>query len=113
LLLTGSFFGMNYWKRGTLELSSQYVKLLIAFYLIWLVVSLFTKKFTFDYSGYKASIRLLARSMLYLVYCHRADRIFTAAGLWHMRSFFYCGGACIFMVVYAFQQGSGCQCCKR
>jgi hypothetical protein len=69
LLLTGSFFGMNYWKRGTLELSSQYVKLLIAFYLIWLVVSLFTKKFTFDYSGYKASIRLLARSMLYLVYC--------------------------------------------
>jgi hypothetical protein len=45
LLLNVSFFGMNYLKRGTFELSPLYVKLLIAFYVIWLFVSLFTKKF--------------------------------------------------------------------
>jgi len=52
-LLNISFFLMNYWKRGTSVLSPLYLKLLIAFYIIWLVVSLLTKKFHFgSYTGY-------------------------------------------------------------
>lgn len=70
LLLNVSFFGMNYWKRGSFELSSLYVKLLIAFYVIWLFVSLFTKKLRFDfYKSYRALIALLTRSTIYMVYC--------------------------------------------
>ncbi len=70
LLLNISFFGMNYWKRGTFELSLLYFKLLIAFYFIWLFVSFFTKKFRFDfYKSYRALMLLLARSTIYMVYC--------------------------------------------
>ena len=69
-LLNISFFGMNYWKRGTLELSPLYVKLLIAFYVIWLFVSLLTKKFQFDFSrGYPYSIYQLTRLNIYIAYC--------------------------------------------
>ena len=61
---------MNYLKRGTFDLSLLYVKLLFAFYFIWLFVSLFTKKFQFDFSrDYRSLILSLARSMLYFVYC--------------------------------------------
>ncbi len=69
-LLNVSFFVMNYWKRETFELSLLYVKLLIAFYFIWLFVSLFTKKFRFDFSkNYRALVLLLTRSTIYVVYC--------------------------------------------
>ena len=69
-LLNSSFLVMNYWKRGTFVLSPLYVKLLIAFYFIWLVVSLFTKKFRFDfYKSYRALMLLLVRSTIYMVYC--------------------------------------------
>ena len=70
LLLNVSFFGMNYWKRGFFVLSPLYFKLLIAFYFIWLFVSLFTKKFRFDfYKSYRALMLLLTRSTIYVVYC--------------------------------------------
>jgi hypothetical protein len=70
LLLNVSFFGMNYWKRGTFELSPLYVKLLIAFYFIWLFVLLFIKKFRLDFGkGYWALLRFYARSTIYMVYC--------------------------------------------
>ena len=69
-LLNISFFGMNYWKRGSFELSLLYFKLLIAFYFIWLFVSLFTKKFRFDfYKSYGALMLLLTRSTIYIAYC--------------------------------------------
>ena len=69
-LLTSAFFALNYVKRGTLELSFLYVKLLLAFYVLWLAVSLFTKKFRFDFSrGYGALMLNLARSTLYFIYC--------------------------------------------
>ena len=69
-LLNVSFLGMNYWKRGSFELSWLYVKLLFAFYFIWLLVSLFTKKFRFDFhKSYRALLLLLTRSTIYIVYC--------------------------------------------
>ena len=69
-LLNVSFFGMNYWKKETFALSPLYVKLLIVFYGIWLFVSLFTKKFRFDfYQSYRALMLLLTRSTIYILYC--------------------------------------------
>ncbi len=70
VLLNIAFFGMNYWKRGTFELSPLYAKLLIAIYCIWLFVSLFTDKFRFDFhKGYQALVFLLGRSTIYILYC--------------------------------------------
>ena len=69
-LLNISFFAMNYLKRGTLELSQTYVKLLFAFYLIWLLVSLFTKKFHPNYfKNYRDMIFNLIINALFMVYC--------------------------------------------
>ncbi len=51
-LLNAAFFALNWWKRGSFDLSPIYVKLLIAFYGIWIIVSLSTKKFRLrEYEG--------------------------------------------------------------
>ena len=69
-LLNISFFAMNYLKRGTLALTPVYVKLLFAFYLIWLLVSLFTKKFHPNYfKNYRDMIFNLIINALFMVYC--------------------------------------------
>ena len=65
-LLNISFFLMNYWKRGTFVLSPMYLKLLIAFYIIWLFVSLVIKKFHFgSYTGYWDVILLFTKSAIF------------------------------------------------
>jgi len=70
LLLNISFFVMNYWKRGVFELSPMYVKLLIAFYFIWLIGSLFTKKFnSYSYRSYSAALLLFTKSNIFIIYC--------------------------------------------
>lgn len=70
VLLNVSFFALNYWKRGTFDLSSRYFRLLLAFYGIWFVVSLLTRKFRFRASGgYWDGIALYVRSGLYGAYC--------------------------------------------
>ena len=70
LLLNVSFLLMNYWKRGTLVLSPMYLKLLFAFYFIWLLVSLFTKKFHPNYfKNYRDMIFVLIKNSLFNVYC--------------------------------------------
>lgn len=65
-LLNISFFAMNYWKRGTFTLSPfNYVKLLVAFNLIWLMVSILMQKFNHNaYRVYKDSIILLVKSVV-------------------------------------------------
>lgn len=69
-LLNISFFAMNYWKRGTFALSPIYVKLLFAFNLIWLLVSLFTKKFHPNYfKNYRDVVSVLVKNSLFMVYC--------------------------------------------
>lgn len=69
-MLNVSFFGMNYWKRGTFELSSLYLNLLISFYIIWLIVSLSTKKFhSNSYTNYSSSLILFTKSNIYIAYC--------------------------------------------
>jgi hypothetical protein len=69
-LLNISFFAMNYLKRGNFVLSPTYFKLLIAIYFIWLFVSLFTKKFRYDFhESYHSMMLLLTRSAIYMVYC--------------------------------------------
>ena len=69
-LLNISFFVMYYWKRGTFDLTSIYVKLLMALYLFWFLVSLFTKKFQFSfYKSYSGATFLFLRSAVYTAYC--------------------------------------------
>ena len=69
-LLNISFFLLNYWKRGTLLLSPQYLKLLVSFYVIWLIVSLFIKKFHVgSYTSYWVAMLLFAKSALFNVFC--------------------------------------------
>lgn len=69
-LLNAAFFALNYWKRGTLELSPIYVKLLFAFYGIWFVVSFASKKFQWqEYAGLARGLWILARCGLYKAYC--------------------------------------------
>jgi len=69
-LLNISFFAMYYWKRGTFALSLKYVKLLFAFYLIWLLVSFFTKKFHPNYfKNYRDMISILIKNTLFMIYC--------------------------------------------
>ncbi len=69
-LLNVAFFALNWWKRGSFDLSPGYVKLLFAFYGIWIIVSLSTKKFRLrEYEGLGRGIWTLGRSGLYLGYC--------------------------------------------
>jgi len=69
-LLNAAFFFLNYWKRGTLDLSSRYERLLLISYGIWFVVSLLTRKFRVRaYGGYWDVIALYVRSGLYGAYC--------------------------------------------
>lgn len=70
VLLNVSFYALNYLKRGTFDLSSRYFNLLIAFYVIWFLVSIFTKKFKVgSYGSYWDCIALYVRSGLYGIYC--------------------------------------------
>ena len=69
LLLSISFFLINFWKRGTIVLSLDYVKLLFAFYFIWLIVSLLIKKHDFvSYKSYADSIILFGKSAVFNAY---------------------------------------------
>jgi len=69
-LLNVAFFALNWWKRGTFDLNPIYVKLLFAFYGIWIIVSLSTKKFRLsEYAGLGRGMWTLGRSGLYLAYC--------------------------------------------
>jgi len=69
ILLNFSFFAMNYLKRGTLKLSSPYIKLLIVFYIIWMIVSLLTKKFHMrPFRSYFGGLFLYAKSIIFIAY---------------------------------------------
>lgn len=48
LLITVSFFLLNYYKRGTFALSAEYEQLLLVLYGVWLATSFFTRKFEFQ-----------------------------------------------------------------
>ena len=48
VLITVSFFLLNYYKRGTVALSAEYEQLLLVLYGVWLATSFFTRKFEFQ-----------------------------------------------------------------
>ena len=69
ILLNISFFVLNYFKRGNFKLSPAYIKLLIAFYIIWIFVSLFTKKFRVDTcKSYFRWLLLYTKSIIFIAY---------------------------------------------
>jgi hypothetical protein len=69
IALNFSYFFMNYMKRGTFLLGPLYLNLLFLFYAIWVLVSLFTRKYYLtSYSNYKSAFLLIARSNVYIIY---------------------------------------------
>ena len=70
MFLNVVFFGLHYYRRGTFVLSQIfYVKLLIAFYFIWMLVSYFTKKFQLrSYSAWSDVFMIVSKNALFLAY---------------------------------------------
>jgi len=69
LLVNLSFFGLNYFKRNSFELDIKYLKLLVLFYLVWIGISYFTKKFKLSsYPDFKHSFLLMVKSNLFIIY---------------------------------------------
>lgn len=68
-LLNLAFFTMNYIKRDTLELSGPYPSLLLEFYVVWLLVALFTGKFYVNENwGFFETILAYFKSSLYMAF---------------------------------------------
>ncbi|MFP4087283.1 MAG: sugar transferase [Desulfobacteraceae bacterium] len=68
-LLSVAFFAVYYWKRGTLVLTPMYLKLLVAMYGIWFVVSFSTDKFRpGQYTRYWEGVGRMVRCGIYLMY---------------------------------------------
>ncbi|NWH06491.1 sugar transferase [Desulfobacter latus] len=69
ILISLSFFVINYIKRGSLSLSEGYGWLLVLFYLCWVLSGLVGKKFLPGaYQGYLKGLQVLLKSGLYLTY---------------------------------------------
>lgn len=68
ILMTASFFLMNYLKRGTFELTENYQDMLFVVYAIWLIASASTQKFANrDYRNYYYALAPYIKSMLFMV----------------------------------------------
>jgi lipopolysaccharide/colanic/teichoic acid biosynthesis glycosyltransferase len=78
-LLTFSFFLLNFYKRGSFELSTEYEKALYLIYALWLVTSLITRKFEkrpfrnfyYAFAPYVRSAVLMIATMAVLVFAFR------------------------------------------
>ena len=69
ILVTVAFYGMNYIKRGTIELYPKYLNLLLLFYAVWICVSYLTRKFEVCHSlNYKHGFILISKSNLFILY---------------------------------------------
>ena len=97
ILLNISFFLMNYLKRGTFRLPSDYIGLLILYYIIWMFVSRFTKKFHMDnYRSYFQSIIVYAKSIIFITYCISFIVIVTGLSLFSRLHIF---GTCVILFI--------------
>lgn len=68
-LLNFSFFSCYFFKRGNLDLTGIYARLLFMFYLCWFVASLMGNKFKpSSYAAYGTGILTFFKSSLYLAY---------------------------------------------
>jgi hypothetical protein len=69
LLLNGAFWAVNALKGAGWALSGRNRNLLLAFWVLWLVVSLFTRKFRVrPWTGYWMGVWAIVRSGVYLAY---------------------------------------------
>ncbi len=68
-LLNFAFFVCYFFKRGNLDLTGAYSRLLLMFYLCWLVTSFMGKKFQpSSYTAYGIGVLTFLRTSLYLTY---------------------------------------------
>jgi len=69
LLLNGSYFAINYFKRDTFYLTPYYIKLLFIYYAIWLCVSVLTKKFKdSEYDNLTDVFVSISKSAIFSIY---------------------------------------------
>jgi lipopolysaccharide/colanic/teichoic acid biosynthesis glycosyltransferase len=70
ILVNIAYFGMQYYKRGTLHLVPHlYFNLLILFYVLWLVISLATGKFNlYNFPNLKNGFLVLGRCAVFKMY---------------------------------------------
>jgi hypothetical protein len=66
LLVTVIFFIMNYMKRGTFVLSSEYEKLLLVVYALWFVTVLITRKFKTGYRNYYYAMAQWTKAVVFM-----------------------------------------------
>jgi hypothetical protein len=78
LLVTFIFFIVNYWKRGTFDLSPEYEKLLLVIYGLWFVTAFITRKFGPGFRNYyyamaqwTKAVVFMAATMAVLVFAFR------------------------------------------
>jgi len=69
ILVNIAFFGMNYFKRNSLELDNKYLKLFLLFQIVWIGISYFTKKYKLtSYPDYKHAFLLIVKSNAFILY---------------------------------------------
>jgi len=97
ILLNTSFFTMNYFKRGTLRLSTAYFNLLIIFNLTFLIVSFFSNNYKIkNYKNYINRIFLHAKSVIFITYIVSFVVVVTGLSLFSRLHIF---GTCVMLFV--------------
>lgn len=79
IFITSIFFALNWFKRGTLDLSAEYEKILLLIYGLWLITGLLTRKFErrkyrnfyYAFAPYARAALLMVATMALLVFAFR------------------------------------------
>ena len=80
-LLNIAFFSINYWKRDTLHLNISYTRLLVIFYIVWILISVITQKFKkLNYRDYSKAIAVSSKAAIYSLYFTALIIVLTGLG---------------------------------
>jgi hypothetical protein len=66
LLITFVFFIVNYFKRGTFDLSPEYEKLLLVIYGLWFVTAFITRKFDSGFRNYYYAMAQWTKAVVFM-----------------------------------------------
>jgi Ca2+/Na+ antiporter len=66
LLITLIFFIVNYFKRGTFDLSPEYEKLILIIYGLWFVTALITRKFDSGFRNYYYAMAQWTKAVIFM-----------------------------------------------
>jgi len=98
ILLNISFIALNFMKRGTWKLTSEYFSLLLIFYGFWLLTSGLTRKFRLNhFQDYWDGLIKKIRSVIFLTYCISFVIVFTGLSIYSRIHIF---GTCFLLLVF-------------